>query len=169
MKKFLLIISILINTQIINISAMDKNKTEIDPEMQYQEGLSYLENGENEKAFNLIEAAARQNHIEALIEFTYMLYKGKGCNQNLNSALKFCDLIIDESDRLANEAYQCKDEEKENYYDNIYREFNTLYRKITTELLNATSKIITALLALKDDDKLKEKPISEEILNSMFC
>jgi len=183
MKKFLLIILTgLLITQATYIFAMDKDKQdetnqeqkkdiEMDPEELYQLGLAALDNNEFEKAFEYMDKAARQNHLEAQVELTYMLFEGKGCKTNLVGALNICQLVREISYTLANESYQAYDDENEKYYNNIYIEFDNLWKKIMTKLVTEDVKI-TKLISVLDLSEKKDseiKPIQEDVLNSMFC
>jgi hypothetical protein len=178
MKKFLSIILTTIlgiqsgliamdqdNQAEINNTQEQKKETEIDPEVAYQIGMEYLDNDELEEAFKNIDYAARKNHFEAQIELTHMLYEGIGCKINLVGALNICQLVKESSDKLADEAYQVYDDEKENYYNDVYWEFVKLWGKIATKVLTQDMKManLISVLDLSGKKDLTEKPMSEEV------
>ncbi len=152
------------------INKEQKKDTEIDSEVLYQMGLEFLNKDQNEQAFKLIESAAKKNHLKAQIELTYMLFDGRGCKINLVGALNICQLVRESSDELANKAYQNYDDKKEKKYNDIYMEFDNLWKKIMTKLLTEDMKIANLIskLDLSEKKVTEEKPMSDEV-KRMYC
>lgn len=134
-------------------------------EKAYEQSLEFSNINELKKAFKYMEYSADRDYFYAQVNLTYMLMNGDGCEQDLESALELCNLVIKRSNKKSNKAYENYNDNKEKHYHEIYREFKALWRDILTKMfidepetkLDLLSLLSSGQLQLENDDKAKKE------------